>query len=119
MQRLFAVVELLKREILIPVCPEQLGGLSTPRQPSELRGGQVCTASGLDETAQYLRGATETLAIACLLGVEEAILKQRSPSCGCGQVYDGTFTHSVVAGDGLTTALLKRHGIHVISEEDL
>lgn len=113
------VVALLDQETLIPVCPEQLGDLPTPRPPSEIVGGRVFTPSGEDQTDAYQRGAEETVALARRLGITEAILKQRSPSCGCGQLYDGSFSGRVTIGDGITTALLKNHGIRVISEEEL
>jgi len=113
------VLELAKKEILIPVCPEQLGGLSTPREPAEQKGKKVITKSGKDVTKNFVRGAKQVLKIAKLFGIKEAILKQRSPSCGCGQVYDGTFTGTIIEGDGVTASLLKKHGIKVISEEDL
>jgi len=113
------VVELLEKETLIPVCPEQLGGLSTPREPAEIVGKRVITSSGRDVTENFMRGARETLKIAKLFGVKEAVLKQGSPSCGCGRIYDGTFSGRTVKGDGVTTALLKRHGIKVVTEEDL
>lgn len=113
------VLELARKEVLIPVCPEQLGGLPTPREQSELRGESVVTRSGKDITENLVRGAKQVLKIAKLFDVKEAILKQRSPSCGCGQIYDGTFTGTVIRGDGVTTALLKKHGIKVVSEEDL
>lgn len=113
------VLELAKKEILIPVCPEQLGGLSTPREPAEQRGKKVFTKSGKDVTENFLRGAEQILKLARLFGTREAILKQRSPSCGCGQIYDGTFTGTIIKGDGVTTSLFKKHKIKVISEEDL
>jgi len=113
------VIKLLKKETLIPVCPEQLGGLPTPREPAEQRQNRVATKLGKDVTKNFERGAKEVLRLAKLFGVEEAILKQRSPSCGCGQIYDGTFSGRIIKGDGVTTALLKRNGIKVVSEEDL
>jgi uncharacterized protein YbbK (DUF523 family) len=113
------VIDLMDTELLIPVCPEQLGGLTTPRERAEIRDGQVVTESGRDVTAEFQRGAEEVLKIAKLLGVERAILKQRSPSCGCGKIFDGTFAHKLKDGDGITAKLLKEHGIEVISEEDL
>lgn len=113
------VLKLLKKEILIPVCPEQLGGLTTPREPAEQRNGKVITASGKDITKYFKKGAKEVLKIAKLLVVKEAILKQRSPSCGSGQIYDGTFSKQIIKGDGVTTKLLKNNGIKVLSEEDL
>lgn len=114
-----AVVALAKTEQIIPVCPEQLGGLPTPRAAAERVGAQVMTRDGGDVTAPFVRGAEETLCIARLYGATGAILKQRSPSCGCGKIYDGTFTGTVIEGDGVTAALLKKNGIAVVSEEDL
>jgi uncharacterized protein YbbK (DUF523 family) len=110
---------LLKKEILIPVCPEQLGGLPTPREPAEIREGKVITKSGKDVTENFKRGAEEVLKIAKLFGISEAIFKQGSPSCGCGRVYDGTFSGKIIEGDGITATLLKKRGIKVITEEDL
>lgn len=111
-----AIFNLARKEALIPVCPEQLGGLPTPREPSEQKGGRVITESGKDVTENFVKGATEVLKIARLFGIKKAILKQRSPSCGCGQIYEGTFSGTIVPGDGITTALLKKEGIEVISE---
>ncbi|MGB9683777.1 MAG: DUF523 domain-containing protein [Candidatus Bathyarchaeota archaeon] len=113
------VVALLKAEVLIPVCPEQLGGLPTPREPAEIRGKRVITRSGKDVTENFLQGARQVLKLAKLFGVKEAVLKQGSPSCGCGRIYNGTFSGKTVKGDGVTTALLKKNGIKVITEEDL
>lgn len=115
--------------MLIPVCPEQLGGLPTPRHSSEILGGdghdvisgkaRVIQQDNSDVTSYFIRGAKEMLRIARAVGADEAIMKQRSPSCGCGQIYDGTFTKRIIEGDGVATALLKRNGIRVISEEEL
>jgi len=113
------VIELTKKEILIPVCPEQLGGLPTPREPAEQKGKKVFTRSGKNVTKKFLKGAKEVLRVAELFGIKEAILKQKSPSCGCGKIYDGTFTGKLIKGDGVTTSLLKKNKIKVISEEDL
>lgn len=113
------VLELAKKETLIPVCPEQLGGLATPRIKSEIKGEGVVNCEGEDVTRQFKKGAEETLRIAKTFGVKEAILKQRSPSCGCGKVYDGTFSKKLVEGDGMTTKLLKENGIIIKTEEDL
>nr|VFJ58208.1 MAG: Uncharacterized conserved protein YbbK, DUF523 family [Candidatus Kentron sp. FW]VFJ65411.1 MAG: Uncharacterized conserved protein YbbK, DUF523 family [Candidatus Kentron sp. FW] len=113
------VMKLAEEEILIPVCPEQLGGLSTPRTPAEQRDGKVVTKEGRDVTENFRQGARETLKLAKLYGVREAILKQRSPSCGVGEIYDGTFSGRVIRGNGVTSALLKEHGIKVSSEEEL
>ena len=110
-----AVLALAERHELVPVCPEQLGGLPTPRPPAERREDRVVTQSG-DVTEQYRRGAEETLKLCKLLGCEAAVLKERSPSCGHGQVYDGTFSGTLTAGDGVTAALLAAHGIPVYGE---
>ena len=110
---------------LIPVCPEEAGGLPTPRPPAEIIGGdgddvlngkaKVMTADGTDVTAAYLKGAHYTLQVAQSHGATQVILKARSPSCGCGAIYDGSFSGTLTTGDGVTTALLKRHGIAVTS----
>lgn len=109
---------LAARHELVPVCPEQLGGLPTPRAPSERQGSRVVMNTGADVTAQYERGAACTLTLYRLLGCEAAILKERSPSCGCGQVYDGSFSGTLTSGDGVTAALLKAHGIPVYGESE-
>ena len=113
------VIELAKKEFLIPVCPEQLGGLPTPREPSEQRGKRVLTITGKDVTENFDRGAKQVLSLAKFFGIREALLKQRSPSCGCGHIYDGTFSGKIIIGDGITAALLKRNKIKISSEEDL
>ena len=103
------ISDLAERHILVPVCPEQLGGLPTPRPPAERRGDRVMTRDGGDVTAQYRRGAEEALRLCRLLGCEAALLKERSPSCGSGMVYDGTFTGVLTAGEGVTAELLRAH----------
>lgn len=113
------VLALAAVETLIPVCPEQLGGLPTPRPAAEIRSGRVIDCAGFDVSAAFHRGAEQTLAIARLYAVGGAIFKQRSPSCGCGRIYDGNFSGRVVSGDGITTRLLKENGIPVVSEDDL
>nr|VFK22679.1 MAG: Uncharacterized conserved protein YbbK, DUF523 family [Candidatus Kentron sp. LPFa] len=113
------ILRLLRRETLIPICPEQLGGLPTPRVPAEQREQRVVTEKGDDVTENFHKGAREALRLARLYGVQEAILKQRSPSCGVGQIYDGTFSGRVIAGNGVTAALLQENGLKVISEEGL
>ena len=113
------VIKLLKKEILVPVCPEQLGGLSTPREPSERKGKKTITKSGKDVTPYFRKGAKEVLKLAKLLGVKEAILKQKSPSCGCGKIYDGTFSDKLIEGNGVTAALLKQNGIKVIPDNKI
>lgn len=113
------IIMLSEKEALIPVCPEEFGGLPIPRELSEQRGGMVFSKSGENVTKNFRKGARETLKIAKKMGVKEAILKQRSPSCGSGEIYDGTFAGKVIKGNGVTTKLLKQNGIKVISEEDI
>ena len=113
------VEELARRHELIPMCPEQMGGLPTPRNPSERRGDRVVMRTGEDVTEQYRRGAACALRLYQRLGCKAAVLKERSPSCGCGAVYDGTFTGTLTAGDGVTAALLQAHGIRVLGESQV
>ena len=114
-----AVLALAARHTLIPVCPEQLGGLSTPRCPCELRAGRVIARDGTDRTAEYEKGAAQALRVCRLAGCETAVLKARSPSCGKGSVYDGTFSGTLTGGNGVTAALLLGAGIRVLTEEEL
>ena len=102
---------------LVPVCPEQLGGLPTPRTPSERQEDRVIMRDGTDVTAAYDRGARVACALAMQTGAEAALLKARSPSCGSGEVYDGTFTGTLTSGDGVTAERLKALGIPVYTEE--
>ena len=111
--------ELAARHELVPACPEQLGGLGTPRPPAERQGDRVMTAAGADVTEQYRRGAEEALRLYGLLGCEAAVLKERSPSCGCGQIYDGTFTGTLTPGNGVTAALLLEKGVVVYGESQI
>ena len=116
-----AVLSLLGRDDinLIPVCPEQLGGLPTPRIPSERRDGRVMNRAAEDVTTHFVRGAEEGLRIAKIYGCQVAILKERSPSCGCGRIYDGSFTGMLTEGDGVTAELLLREGITVYGESQI
>lgn len=117
-----ALVELAKRHTLIPVCPEQLGGLATPRPPAERMGERVMTRNGGDVTAAYASGAEEALRFAKLLGCKKALLKARSPSCGHGQIYDGSFTGTLISGNGVAAQLLEDSGMEILDEsqwEDL
>ena len=111
--------ELCRRHQVVPVCPEQLGGLPTPRVPAERQGDRVVTKEGADVTAQYRRGAEEALRLAQTLGCTAAVLKERSPSCGSGQIYDGTFTGTLADGFGAAAQLLRAHGIRVMGESEL
>ena len=113
------IQKLAGTEQLIPVCPEQLGGLATPRPPAERQGNRVVTRSGTDVTEAYCRGAAETLRLCKALNCQAAVLKERSPSCGHGQIYDGTFTATLSKGDGVTAELLGSHGIRVYGESQL
>ena len=112
------VTALAERHELIPICPEQLGGLPTPRPPAERQGDAVRTRE-TDVTVQYRRGAQEALKLYRLTGCEAAILKERSPSCGSGEIYDGRFSRTLIEGDGVTAALLKQNGIAVYGESEV
>ena len=115
-----AVSELSFDYRLVPICPEVVGGLPTPRPAAELQAdGSVRTAAGEDVTDAYRRGAAAAAALARATGADEAVLKARSPSCGCHEVYDGTFTRRKVAGEGVTARALREAGLRVRSEEDL
>ncbi|MGI5875507.1 MAG: DUF523 domain-containing protein [Dethiobacteria bacterium] len=119
----------LPLNMLIPVCPEQLGGLSTPRLPAEIIGGggkevltgkaRVTDCKGKDVTDFYLKGARETLYIALLYGIKGAFLKDGSPSCGCSYIYDGSFSGEKISGLGVTAALLQEHGFAIYNEKGL
>jgi len=123
------VIEFLREETLIPVCPEQLGGLATPREFQEIEKGsggdvlegrsRVKNIIGQDVTRQFTRGAKEALRIAKQYNIKEFIAKSNSPSCGCGFIYDGSFSKRLIKGDGVTVALFKRNGIKVITENDI
>ena len=112
------VLDLLRRDDveLIPVCPEQLGGMTTPRLPSERIEDRVINRAGADVTEYFQRGAAEALRLADLYGCNVAILKERSPSCGCGAIYDGSFSGGICKGDGVCAALLTRNGVKVLGE---
>lgn len=114
-----AVEALAATHRLIPVCPEVCGGLSTPRLAAEIVGERVVVTDGTDVTAAYERGAAVAVALAQAVGARRAVLKARSPSCGSAAVYDGSFTRTLRAGEGITAAALRAAGIEVVSEEDL
>ena len=99
----------------IAVCPEQMGGLSTPRDPSEMIGDKIISKTGRDVTGEFEKGAQEALKMAIMVNAKEAYLKSRSPSCGCDKIYDGTFSGNLIDGDGVFTKLLKENGIKVHS----
>lgn len=117
------IVKLVKDGKAILVCPEQLGGLTTPRLPceivlDEMGNKKVVSIEGKDKTKEFLKGAEETLKIAEMIGAKKAILKSRSPSCGKGRIYDGNFDKKLVLGNGITVDLLEKNGIEVYTEED-
>lgn len=103
----------------VPVCPEVMGGLPTPRACAEIRDGRVVTKDGADVTAQFQKGAEEALRMARENHCGSAILKERSPSCGSGAVYDGTFTGTLKQGNGITARLLEQAGIRILGENDI
>ncbi len=113
------VVELVRQGRALPLCPEQLGGLPTPRPPLELCGGRAVDAQGLDMTAAMERGVEEAVRLVMLAGCTRAVLKARSPSCGFGTIYDGTFSGARIAGNGLFAARLHACGLMVSTEEAL
>ena len=112
--------EISKRFHLLFVCPEVYGGLSTPREPAEMKNGVVvCKFSGKDVSENFKNGAEICLKIAKLNGCKKAILKSKSPSCGSGQIYDGSFSKRLILGDGITAKLLKENEILVYSEDEI
>ena len=115
-----AVVALRRDRRLIPVCPETAGGLPTPRPAAEVQpSGRVRPAAGDDVTDAYRRGAAQAVRLAVAAGATGALLKARSPSCGCHEVYDGSFTRTRISGEGVTARALRRAGVSVWSEEDV
>lgn len=120
--------EHLKNEEVVLICPECEGGLPTPRLPSEIEHGKtagdvllgkgrVINSEGHDVTEEFVRGARNILQMAQILKPSAIYLKQGSPSCGCGEVYDGTFSGNIISGDGITARLLKDNGFYVIPKE--
>ena len=113
------IIKLKETHTLIPVCPEVMGGLPTPRPASEIQAdGSLQNVEGTDVTAEYRRGAEAVLAIAREQGTEVAILKEKSPACGKGRVYDGTFTRTLRDGNGVCAELLLQNGIRVLGETE-
>ena len=114
-----ALAALRERFRLIPVCPESAGGLPTPRAPSERQGEKVVSKLGQDVTGEYRKGADTALYLARRYGCTRALLKERSPSCGSGAIYDGSFTGALIPGDGTAAQALKAAGITVLGEKDI
>ena len=110
---------LLEKYELVPFCPVVEGGLPTPRKPSERVKDRVKMENGKDVTKYYEKGTELALNICLYLGIKIAILKENSPSCGTHKIYDGTFSHKLIDGEGYTTELLKRKGIKVLSEDEI
>ena len=113
------LLDLGKDNVLIPVCPEQLGGLSTPRHPAERVGEKIISDIGVDVTEEYERGADLAVEIAKANAVDYCVLKANSPSCGKGVIYDGTFTGGKREGNGVTVDKLLAEGFTVITENEL
>ena len=113
------LMEFLKGKEYIAICPEVLGGLPTPRTSCEIIRGRVIDQNGVDKTMEYEKGAERALKIALEKGCKLAILQTRSPSCGKGKIYDGTFSKRLIVGDGKTVQLLEKNGIEVINIENL
>ena len=111
--------EISKKYHLLFVCPEVFGRLSTPREPAEMKGGLVVTKTAKDVSENFKFGAKICLRIAKLNGCKKAILKARSPSCGSGQIYDGSFSKKLIFGDGVAAKMLKENGILVFSEDEI
>lgn len=118
--KLIEKLDILKeKHNLIPICPEIYGGLETPRLPAEKIGNKIIAKDGRDVTNNYKRGAKEALKLARFYNCKLAILKERSPSCGHGKIYDGTFSNTLIDGDGVAAKLLIENGINVIGESQI
>lgn len=112
------IIDFICDNEVVLVCPEQLANLPIPRDPSEIVGDKVINSKGKDVTKEFKNGAKKALEIAIDNNVELAILKSKSPSCGKGKIYDGTFTRTLKEGNGLFADLCIKHGIKVISEKE-
>ena len=114
------IIEKLKEKYtIVPVCPEQEGGLPTPRIPAERKGEKVVRRDGVDVTAEYRKGAEVALSLCRRFGISIALMKAKSPSCGAGRIYDGTFSGTLTDGDGVTVSLLSGNGIKIFTENDI
>ena len=113
------VLQLMEGNEVIPVCPEVMGGLPTPRTPSEIRDGAVCMKDGTNVDREFREGARKCLEIARSRKPDLIVLQSRSPSCGVKQRYDGTFSGKLVNAPGVTAELLAENGFHVTDVEDL
>lgn len=113
------VLRLNEKYNLIPVCPEQMGGLKTPRKKVELINGKAFDSTGVDVTLQFKKGANEVVKLAKIFNCSSALLKSKSPSCGCGKIYDGTFSGNLINGNGITAEKLLKEGIRVVNEDNI
>lgn len=113
------ILKLRQKHTLIPVCAEIFGGLETPRKPCEIVGDKVIRSDGADVTEKYVKGAMEVLRLAEIYSADTAILKEKSPSCGSGKIYDGSFTGKLAQGDGVCARILKQNGIRVYGESEI
>ena len=113
------VLDFIEGHEVIGVCPEQLGGLSTPRLPAEIVDGVVTNKEGVSVDAEFRKGAQSALAAALENKVDLAILQSRSPSCGAKEIYDGSFSGMKIKGQGVFAKLLSAHGIKVLDAEDM
>ena len=109
----------LMQHELVPFCPECYGGLPIPRAPSEISGERVVSSVGKDVTKEYKKGADSAVLLCQKLNIRHALLKAKSPSCGSGKIYDGTFTKTLIDGDGITVRALKQAGVRVFREETM
>ena len=110
---------LRERYALVPVCPEVAGGLRVPRSPCERRGARVVNRGGEDVTAAFEKGAECACSLCGRFACRRALLKTRSPSCGVGAIYDGTFSGRLVPGDGVTAAALRAQGVALLGEDEI
>lgn len=113
------ILKLLEEDKIVLICPEELGGMSTPRIASEIVNGKVLSKTGIDVTKEFNLGAVRALKTARSVNADTAILQQRSPSCGSKLIYDGTFTRKLIKGQGITTKLFQDNGIKVLTIDDI
>lgn len=113
------IQELYKQGEVLPLCPEVLGGLPIPRTPCEIVNGKVIDQKGIDKTKEYQLGAKIALEKCLEKDIKIVVVKAKSPSCGKGQIYDGTFSHQLIEGDGIFVQMLKEHGIQVFTENEV
>lgn len=113
------IKKLVENHEAITICPEVLGGLTIPRHPCEIINDKVINNQGEDKTKEYILGAKRALEILQKNNVDVVLMKSKSPSCGKGYVYDGSFSHTLIEGDGITCQLLKKQGIKIFNENEL